>query len=68
MKVLYEWGRRVLRRIELFTQEDLAKKPEIHRDTEKMPEIPTHGSFAKAHQRKLDEQERRRKHHHGKGH
>lgn len=29
MKVLYEWGRRVLRRIELFTGEDLRKKPAI---------------------------------------
>jgi hypothetical protein len=67
-KVIYLWERCRIRRIELFTGEDLEKMPEIHRDTEKMPELPTHGSFAKAHQRKLDKQERRRKHHHGKGH
>ena len=29
MKVFYEWGRNFLRRIELITQEDTAKKPEI---------------------------------------
>lgn len=54
MKVLYEWGRRILRRIELFTQEDLAKKPEIPQS-----------KFAAAHQRILDNKARRKKKHHG---
>lgn len=29
MKTLFHWGRDFLKRVELFTQEDLAKKPEI---------------------------------------
>ena len=58
-KVLYLWEKYRLRRIELIDQEDLAKKPEIPRDTAKKPEIPMHGSFAAAHQRQLDKQRRR---------
>ena len=69
MKVIYEWLKRgrhaFLRRVELFSQEDLAKKPAIPRHTTKLPEIPTCNSFAQAHQRKLDEEERRKKKHHG---
>ena len=29
MKIIYEWGKRFLRRIEIYCQEDTAKKPEI---------------------------------------
>ena len=29
MKILYEWGKRMLRRIEIVGPEDVAKKPEI---------------------------------------
>ena len=57
-KVFYLWEKLGLRRIELFSGEDLDKKPELH----------TQGSFAAAHQRHLDDEERRRKKHHGKGH
>ena len=68
-KVFYLWERFNLKRIELFTQEDLAKKPEISQDINKLPVIPTNSkkSFAAMHQQKLDEEERRRRHH-GKGH
>ena len=65
MKIIYEWLKRgrhaFLRRVELFSQEDLAKKPEIHRDTAKLPALPIHGSFAAAHQRQIDARNKRRK-------
>lgn len=67
MKVFYEWGRRVLRRIELFTQEDLAKKPEIPLDTQSKPDIPESGGWVKKlHDKHLTEEERRRRKHHGR--
>jgi len=54
MKVIYEWLKRgrhaFLRRVELFSQEDLAKKPEIPQS-----------KFAAAHQRILDARNKRRK-------
>lgn len=60
-KVFYLWEKLGLRRIELFSGEDLDKKPEIKRDTDKMPELHTQGSFAAAHQRHLDAKNKRRK-------
>jgi hypothetical protein len=53
-KVFYLWERYGFKRIELFTQEDLAKKPEIPQS-----------KFAAAHQRILDGRARRKKKHHG---
>lgn len=35
-------------------------------DTAKKPEIPTQSKFAAAHQRQLDEEQRRRQKHHGR--
>ena len=46
-KVFYLWEKCGIKRIELFTQEDLAKKPEIHRDTAKLPPIPESSSLRK---------------------
>lgn len=60
-RILYLWERWGLKRIELFTQEDLAKKPELHRDTEKLPDIPLQGRFAAAHQRQLDLRNKRKR-------
>lgn len=54
-KVLYLWEKCGLKRIELFTQEDVAKKPEI----------PTVSIYGRIHQRILNA---RRKKKHGKGH
>lgn len=69
MKIIYEWLKRgshaFLRRIELFSQEDLAKKPEIPRDTAKFPAIPTEDGRRSRWMRITDEKEKRR---HGKGH
>ena len=53
IKVIYEWGRRTLRRIEIFQPEDTAKKMEI----------PSESKMAKVHERLL---KIRRKQHHGR--
>ena len=48
---MYEWGAREIKRIEITTQEDTAK----------IPEIPLTGLFGKVHQKYLDS--KRKKHH-----
>lgn len=63
-KVFYLWERFNLKRIELFTT-DIEKKPEIQRDIKKHKTISTIGSFGRAHQQHLDEEERRRKKRYG---
>ena len=55
-KVFYLWERYGFKRIELFTQEDVEKKPEI-------PEAG--GWVKKLHEKHLTEEERRRRKHHG---
>ena len=52
VKTLYEWGRKTLRRIDLFVE-----------DTAKKPEIPQTSKMARLHQRILNA---RRKRNHGK--
>lgn len=52
-KVMYEWGAREIKRLEIVMQDDVAKKLEI----------PETGIFGKAHQKYLDS---KRKKHHGR--
>ena len=52
VKTLYEWGRKTLRRIDLFVE-----------DTAKKPEIPQTSKMARLHQRILNA---RRKRNYGK--
>ena len=60
-KVFYLWERFNLKRIELFTQEDLAKKPEIQRDTAKLPAMPTESARRKRWMELTDKKERRKR-------
>lgn len=64
-KVFYLWERFRLRRIELFTT-DTEKKPEIAKDTDSKPAIPTESARRKRWMELTDKKENRR--HHGKSH
>lgn len=59
MKVIYEWSRRFLRRVELFTTEDLAKKPEIPLDTAKHLPIQTKTGLQQRWMKITDKKERK---------
>ena len=66
-KVLYLWEKYGIKRIELFTQEDLEKKPDIPLDTQSKPDIPESGGWVKKlHDNHLTEEEMRRRKHHGR--
>ena len=66
-RIVYLLTRFSLKRCEIFDgRTDVEKKPEIPRDTAKMPEIPAQGGPRKIWEQITDEKENKR--HHGKGH
>lgn len=66
MKVIYEWTKRFLRRIEIFSQEDTAKKPEIPDASDTVRRLRE--ATDQAHAKRQGILNRWRYKRHGKGH